>query len=343
MHGTSPSPHDALFKSAFKDPKDAAKLLQNVLDEPIAHAIDWSTLRPEPGSYIDETLAERHSDLLFSASIGGEDAYVYLLIEHQSTVDRDMPLRMLVYLTRVWLRHRSAHPGRDLPPILPVVVSHAPGGWTAPVTFESLVRPGPTDLPELTPHIPRFELVINDLTHLSDQQLREWSMRGFATLVLWILRTRHEIPELIDGVSTWRDMFREVFEAPDGVQAMTKIFHYIACIAQRVQVQEFHAKLDEHVPQTREVMKTYYEELMEEGMAKGLAKGREEGREQSRIETLQETLIDLLSAKFDLRELEHAERIRSANEARLRRYITRILTAETVEAVFDESEPAPAD
>ena len=45
-------------------------------------------MRPEPGSLVDEDLAERHTDLLF------------LLFEHQSTLGVSMPLRLLGVRTR---------------------------------------------------------------------------------------------------------------------------------------------------------------------------------------------------------------------------------------------------
>ena len=32
-------------------------------------------------------------------------------------------------------------PAAPLPPVLPIVVSHAPGGWTAPTSFHQLLDP----------------------------------------------------------------------------------------------------------------------------------------------------------------------------------------------------------
>lgn len=61
-------PHDALFKSVFQQPENAAAELQHVLPAEHVSAIDWSTLKLEPGSFVDEKLADHHSDLLFSAS-----------------------------------------------------------------------------------------------------------------------------------------------------------------------------------------------------------------------------------------------------------------------------------
>ena len=94
------TPHDALFKSVFQQPENAAAELQHVLSAEHVSAIDWSSLKLEPGSYVDEKLADQHSDLLFSANAqaSGERVFVDLLFEHQSTPEPRMALR----LDRAW-------------------------------------------------------------------------------------------------------------------------------------------------------------------------------------------------------------------------------------------------
>lgn len=62
------TPHDALFKSVFQQPESAAAELRHVLPAEHVAAIDWSTLKLEPGSYVDEALADQQSDLAFSAN-----------------------------------------------------------------------------------------------------------------------------------------------------------------------------------------------------------------------------------------------------------------------------------
>ena len=62
------APHDALFKTIFGQPEHAAAELQHILPGHIAARIDWSSLTPQPGTYVDEELADQHSDLLFSAA-----------------------------------------------------------------------------------------------------------------------------------------------------------------------------------------------------------------------------------------------------------------------------------
>lgn len=46
------TPHDALFKSVFQQPENAAAELRHVLPAEHVGAIVWSTLKLEPGSYV---------------------------------------------------------------------------------------------------------------------------------------------------------------------------------------------------------------------------------------------------------------------------------------------------
>src|SRR5262245_41307803 len=99
---TTNTPHDAIFKAAFENPAQAAGELRAVLPPEIVERIDWRTLTLAPGTFIDAELAERRSDLLFSAKLDRDDVFIYLLFEHQSQSDRWLVLRMLIYVTRIW-------------------------------------------------------------------------------------------------------------------------------------------------------------------------------------------------------------------------------------------------
>src|SRR3954447_18793687 len=107
-----PRPHDALFKSSFEAPADAAALLRELLPAALRVLIAWDTLHGEPGSFVDPALADHHIDLLFSARLRTDAAeLVHVLLEHQSTADPAMPLRMLSYHTRLWNRLRKEPAG----------------------------------------------------------------------------------------------------------------------------------------------------------------------------------------------------------------------------------------
>ena len=76
-------PHDRLIKFAFSNIEHASGLLRAALSAEIVPLIVWSTLRLEDVHYIDRALRGRYADLLFSAQMGEDNAYFYVLLEHQ--------------------------------------------------------------------------------------------------------------------------------------------------------------------------------------------------------------------------------------------------------------------
>jgi hypothetical protein len=174
-------PHDALFNSAFELPADAALLLRSLLPAAIVDAVSWDTLRSERDSFTDSRGADYYGDLLFRAHLrAGRPACIFFLVEHQSTVDPSMPLRMATYQVQLWNRFRKEqHRSRrkaPLPPIIAVLVSHARDGWTAPRSFEGLFDPPVLALPGLAPLVPRCSMVVLDLVHMTNADLQAFSL-----------------------------------------------------------------------------------------------------------------------------------------------------------------------
>ena len=129
-----PGPHDLFARYTFGHPERAAAELRAVLPAQLVSEVDWASLRQESGSVVDPELRESESDLLFTARLRtGRSLLLYVLLEHQSRVDRWMALRMLRYVVRLMERWRTEHPeSTRLPIILPLVMYHGPeGAWTA--------------------------------------------------------------------------------------------------------------------------------------------------------------------------------------------------------------------
>ncbi|WP_239469836.1 Rpn family recombination-promoting nuclease/putative transposase [Archangium violaceum] len=136
-----PGPHDLFARFTFGHPERAAAELRAVLPPHVVSEVDWSSLRRESGSVVDPELRETESDLLFTARLReGRPLRLYVLLEHQSSVDRWMALRMLRYVVRQVEHWRTQHPESTvLPVIIPLVMYHGPdGAWSAPRRAEEL-------------------------------------------------------------------------------------------------------------------------------------------------------------------------------------------------------------
>ena len=135
----SQNPHDALVHAIFSRAENAVGQLRAVLPPELVQRLDWTTLRVESGHQTDPELADTYSDLLYSVQLDEHEVLLYVLFEHQSSEDFMMPLRLLRYMLRTWDWWLGEHPkAKHIPAIIPVVLSHAEGGWRKPTSLGEL-------------------------------------------------------------------------------------------------------------------------------------------------------------------------------------------------------------
>ena len=79
MDNITPDPHDRFFKETFCRKEFVVPFLQGVVPAGLGEQIEWSSLEREESTFLDETLAMRSSDLLFSAKWRDGKAYLYCL------------------------------------------------------------------------------------------------------------------------------------------------------------------------------------------------------------------------------------------------------------------------
>ena len=118
--------HDAIFKKFFSDIDVANSFIKSYLKKELKQKCDFSTLKIEPGSFVDEDLKQHYSDILYSLKINAVKGYVYLNVEHQSTPQELMPFRMLRYKMAIMQQH-LARGNKKLPAVIPMLFYHGKG------------------------------------------------------------------------------------------------------------------------------------------------------------------------------------------------------------------------
>src|SRR6266568_904248 len=88
----------------FEDPQNLRDLLR-LLVPALADRFDFARARRENRSFIPADLQEQESDLIVSVPFAGDpgrEAWIYLLLEHQSKHDPLMGLRLYGYMDELW-------------------------------------------------------------------------------------------------------------------------------------------------------------------------------------------------------------------------------------------------
>jgi predicted transposase YdaD len=103
--------HDTGYKLLFSHPEMVRDLLIGFIQDDWLHSLDYTTLEKVPGSYVTEDFRNRADDIVWRAKVGGEWVYLYPLMEFQSSVDKYMALRMMVYQGLLYQDLISKEPG----------------------------------------------------------------------------------------------------------------------------------------------------------------------------------------------------------------------------------------
>jgi predicted transposase YdaD len=366
---TPNNPHDRLFRLVFSRPSAASAFLQSVLPEQATEALDWSALKLEPGTLVEPSFRDRHSDLLFLTEERGarsKPRFVYLLLEHQSTPDPDIELRLLGYMVRIWERWRAEKGRAPLPPILPCVLYHGARPWAGPEPGPRTRQPRQPSQPSQPGHSGEaggdpFEPYHPSVAwHLYWIQKRDrfealrHHAEVFLALHLLARATQGEMREILPLLPAG---FGRILERPEGPRVSGEMVMYITQQGSDIRADELKAFLEGKMgtKQGGQVMSEFdrvmglarqegraegWQEGREEGWQEGRQEGRQEGWQeglgQGKILALRRALIDLIRIRLGSSAVTPAveQQLERLDIDGLSKAIQRAATAERLEDIF---------
>ena len=322
MAGEVTQPHDHLFRSVFSDETEAAVLLRAHLPDALGAALNWSSLRWLPITFIDNRLRDSESDLLYTIcrTSGGAPAWLYVLLEHQSTPDPWLRLRLLRYSCRIWERDRRRYPGEErLRPILPLVWYQGPAGWSHAPEFSEMFDP---DV-RRWPGIPHYAHLLFDQTKVAPEQVRG-RLHGRVAQLAMMAAYRASWPVLRRLLPLLVEMGHA-----GAVDDLRQITVYIAVTTrEREAWRRFAAAVRREVPGGAELM-TKTEEMLDvvtrikeqKARQEGLQRGRQEGRQEGELTGQVRTIEGFLRRDVPWSTIEAATGIDQAAFQRLRQQL----------------------
>ena len=166
-HGDKNLPHDALFKRIMENDIAAKEFLSEYLPQEIKSIIDLNTIKVQRESYIEPNLTKRLSDIVYSVNTkDNKDAFIYVLSEHQSSVDHLMAFRLWKYT--LLLAERHLEDKGKLPLIFPLVLYAGKAKYTAPRNLWPLF-----EYPDLAKKLLTEDHALVDLQAMSDDEIAQ--------------------------------------------------------------------------------------------------------------------------------------------------------------------------
>ncbi|MCG5531688.1 Rpn family recombination-promoting nuclease/putative transposase, partial [Halorhodospira halochloris] len=248
----------------------------------------------------------------------GRPVFLYVLIEHKSEPDPGTPVQLLGYLQRIWRRYAEqdskgvAERYRHLPPIIPLVIYNGKLAWSVPLSLFDCI-----DADEELLDIQRdFGYQVR---HLKPGESGEYYsqdpvIRAVFRALAWAFVEDLDRDDLIELL---RDL-------PPGHPLEKPLLVYIARVYGYIQEKDVRQALEQTRPdRAEELVMTVAEEWIKRGEERGLQKGEAK------------LLLWQVEQKFGEQAANrYRERIERAQEAEIRRWSARILTADSVEDLF---------
>ena len=258
--------------------KENVQGLIEITAEHMVHLIDFSKLEQQKRNFMSDRLQEQESDLLFSVPFknGSEtdELIIYILIEHQSTVDKSMGYRLLFYMMniwedqrRIWIEDKVPKSEWRLRPVLPIVLYTGDQPWQVPLTLSAIM-----DIPEeLDQFIPKFETLLLSVKETGTETLIKTD-HPFGWLLTVLQKERSDKQSLIEAMNGAITRFKTLEP-----EQRSRALHYLMMFVTSRRPPEENQELTQIIQQNAKDMeveimvKTMADVLIEQGIEQGKA------------------------------------------------------------------------
>ena len=298
--------HDVGYKYLLSHKKTFIELLKSFVKEKWVEDIEDTNIVLVSKSYILQDFKEKESDIVYKVKLKEKDIIFYCLLELQSTVDYEMPIRLLFYMTEIWRdilknvndRERKKENFR-LPAIVPLILYNGENQWTACRSFKEIL-----DGYEL------FEDCILDFNYtLFDvNRYKEEELLKLANLIstIFLLDQKVNMPVIKERLqktanilklsdeqfTLFKNWVKRIFK-PRMTQPIQEELEMILDKASAMEVKEMVSNLALTLEkELSEAQHRGKQEGREEGIKEGIKEGREAGKKEGKKEVAKSMLVN---------------------------------------------------
>jgi len=311
--------HDLSYRQFFSHLRMIRDLLLEIVGEKWVEHIDFDSGELVNTSFIFKRDKSRESDIIWKFRRKGdsEPVYVYVLMEFQSRPDPSMPVRLMVYVGHFYQALLDSQPAaawRKLPLVVPIVMYTGAERWNVPTDLGSLI--GELD-PSAEPYRLQVRYYLVDVAAYPRESLALVNspvadLLGLERSADWA-DVRSNVHRLRQNLTPAESALRETFRSWLKEVVLPRLGLAAA-------------------PPTLEEVET----MLAESIDRWNQEIREEGRQEGRREEGALMVLRLLRLKFGPPAPEVEDRVRSADADRLLEWGERVLTAESLQAVFQD-------
>ena len=323
----------------LQDRENVRGLIEIVASE-LAALIDFNRLTQLNRSFVSDALREQESDIIFRVPFhrGAEanELLIYILIEHQSTVDTTMGFRVLFYMTQIWDSQRREWESKNIPksewrlrPILPIVFYTGQQRWNTPLALTGIM-----DIPDvLSRFVPTFDTLF---LNVKETDAANFTRTGHPLgWLLTVLQKENADKTSITGALLDAISHLNALGTEQAAQRRRAIVYLILLILHRrpsKEQEELLALVNEHTD-TMEV-ETMAQSIIELSERRGERRGEKRGEKRGETRAKQAAVLKLLQIRFDSIPESFISEITSIRSlSRLDLLFERVATAQTLDEI----------
>jgi len=325
--------HDHHFRKELSNQLVAVQFMKHYLPKELSSAMDFSTLKgikesfitDELTEYISDIVTEYISDIVFSCELNGKPAQISVLIEHQSSPDKYMPVRVAHYLFNACMsqlrelsekkkKRKNFEHDTLLTPVFAMVFYHGePYPFSMKLADCFLDPLGIMDNPFAAP------IHMVDVNKLPDEELAKHELIGITALLMKHVRRGNFDEAFLSALSLFAN-FPEVDVKTIETLAFNALYYGL-------QAGQFN-NIDAVIEQTKalpgpvgETMMNGVEYLFKKGELKGRLEGKlegeqiglEKGKREGMLEGKLETARNLLNIGVPVEQIMQATGLTEAD------------------------------
>lgn len=281
--------HDPLARKFLTDIDVAKEFLQIHLVPEILARCDLDTLVIEPTSYIEDDLKLHCSDVVYKIRLknGSGYAYIYTLVEHQSSPDKLMPFRIIKYQIAIIQNHIDTYgASKPLPIVVPLVFYN---GTRSPYPYSSNIG-DLFDDKELynTIGLGNFKLI--DLTQMEVKEI----LKHGKVAVLEMLQKAVQVRDFKALIETIVDALKLGLEHGLKQSLADSGIYYLFGAREYEEIKPLVERIKQQVPDCGEDVMNFIDAIKLEGKQAGIQLGEQRGMQLGEQKGRQEVARNML-------------------------------------------------
>ena len=268
--------NDISHKEFYSHPENVKDLIQGFVALDCVSDFDFNTLERENASFVTKENTERHDDIIWKLRWRDKWLYIYIIIEFQSDVDETMPVRIMSYISLLYLSlltNKNLGYGKEkkLPIVLPIVLYNGSDVWDVPKNIQEMIDD--TKYDRLQSFIPKLSYYFIDEVHPEanekDSVLEGLTNSVIATMKLQRATSREDFIKIIEEL---KELFKDEKQRQRFNTYMIFMLRFLSTKLDRPEYESV-KNLDEVIRMTYTFIDREIDNGKKEGMKEGIKKG----------------------------------------------------------------------